>query len=59
MDEFNKRANVPAAVEAVEVGADHAEHLNFIHTSYKLKPGNLVMNELKWKYLIRSAEVRT
>ena len=55
MDEFNKRANVPAAVEAVEVGGDHAEQLNFIHTSYKLKPGSLVMNELKWKYLIRSA----
>ena len=55
MDEFNKRANVPAAVEAVEVGSDHAEQLNFIHTSYKLKPGSLVMNELKWKYLIRSA----
>ena len=54
-DRFNKRANVPAAVEAVEVGGDHAEQLNFIHTSYKLKPGSLVMNELKWKYLIRSA----
>ena len=55
MDEFNSRANIPAAVEAVEVGGDHQEQLNFIHTSYKLKPGSLVMNELKWKYLIRSA----
>ena len=55
IDEFNKRANVPAAIEAVEVGGDHQEQLNFIHTSYKLKPGSLVMNELKWKYLIRSA----
>ena len=55
MDEFNSRANIPAAVEAVEVGGDHQAQLNFIHTSYKLKPGSLVMNELKWKYLIRSA----
>ena len=55
MDEFNTRANIPVPVEAVEVPSDHAEVLNFIHTSYKLKPGNLVMNELKWKYLVRSA----
>lgn len=27
----------------------------FVKTSYKLKPEKLVMNELKWKYLIRSA----
>jgi len=27
----------------------------FVETSYKLKPEKLVMNELKWKYLIRSA----
>jgi len=55
MDEFNTRANIPVPVEAVEVPSDHAEVLNFIHSSYKLKPGNLVMNELKWKYLVRSA----
>ena len=55
MDEFNTRANVPAPVEAVEVPSDHDEVLDFIHTSYKLKPGSLVMNELKWKYLVRSA----
>ncbi len=55
IDEFNSRANVPAAVEAVEVPSDHDEVLNFIHTSYKLKPSQLVMNELKWKYLVRSA----
>ncbi len=34
---------------------DHAEVLNFIHGSYKLKPELLVMKELKWKYLVRSA----
>ena len=40
---------------SVDVPSDHAEVLNFIHSSYKLKPKGLVMNELKWKYLIRSA----
>jgi MoxR-like ATPase len=55
MDEFNTRANVPVPVEPIEVPSDHAEVLNFIHSSYKLKPGSLVMNELKWKYLVRSA----
>jgi len=38
----------------VEVPTDHAEVLNFIHSSYSLKPRGLMMNELKWKYLIRS-----
>ena len=55
MDEFTSRANIPAAVEAVDIPEDNDAILNFIHTSYKLKPGNLVMNELKWKYLVRSA----
>jgi nitric oxide reductase NorQ protein len=40
---------------SVEVPSDHAEVLNFIHGSYKLKPEGLVMKELKWKYLVRSA----
>ena len=40
---------------SVEVPSDHAEVLNFIHTSYSLKPQGLMMSELKWKYLIRSA----
>ena len=39
---------------SVDVPTDHAEVLNFIHTSYSLKPRNLMMSELKWKYLIRS-----
>ena len=41
--------------EIVEVPTEHAEVLNFIHSSYSLKPKGLVMNELKWKYLVRSA----
>ncbi len=46
--------SVPAA-EEVEIPKGHAEMLNFIHTSYSLKPKSLVMKELKWKFLIRSA----
>jgi nitric oxide reductase NorQ protein len=38
----------------VEVPTDHDEVLSFIHNSYSLKPKGLMMNELKWKYLIRS-----
>jgi hypothetical protein len=40
---------------SVDVPSDHAEILNFIHSSYKLKPKGLVMSELKWKFLVRSA----
>ena len=42
------------ASSTVEVPTDHEEVLNFIHTSYSLKPRNLMMSELKWKYLVRS-----
>ena len=42
-------------MSSVDVPTDHAEVLNFIHSSYSLKPTGLMMNELKWKYLIRSA----
>jgi len=38
----------------VEVPTDHEEVLQFIHNSYSLKPQNLMMSELKWKYLVRS-----
>ena len=40
---------------SVEVPEAHEEILNFIHSSYSLKPKGLMMTELKWKYLIRSA----
>ena len=40
---------------SVDVPSDHEEVLNFIHSSYSLKPAGLMMTELKWKYLIRSA----
>ena len=42
------------SVGSVEVPTDHAEVLAFIHNSYSMKPTGLMMNELKWKYLIRS-----
>ena len=45
---------VATETPSVEVPTEHAEVLNFIHSSYSLKPQGLMMNELKWKYLIRS-----
>ncbi len=48
--------NVPVVDEvSVDVPDEHNEVLDFIHSSYKLKPEGLVMSELKWKYLVRSA----
>jgi len=49
--------NAPNTTEnsVVDVPTEHAEILNFIHTSYDLKPKGLMMSELKWKYLMRSA----
>ena len=47
-----KEASIPEA--APEVPSEHAELMNMIHTSYDLKPKGLKMNELKWKYLMRS-----
>ena len=41
-------------VPAPEIPAEHAALMNLIHSSYGLKPKGLKMNELKWKYLIRS-----
>jgi len=39
----------------VEIPSEHAEVMAFIHGSYSLKPRGLMMSELKWKYLMRSA----
>ncbi len=55
MDMFeNTTTTVAPDMSSVEVPTDHAEVLNFIHSSYSLKPRGLMMNELKWKYLVRS-----
>ena len=55
MSEFESTSVPEFDMSSVDVPTDHAEVLNFIHDSYKLKPNGLVMKELKWKYLIRSA----
>ena len=55
MSEFEATAVPIFDTSGIDVPEDHAEVLNFIHSSYKLKPKGLVMRELKWKFLIRSA----
>ncbi len=55
MDKFNSTSTVLTADSNVEVPEGHDDVVNFIHDSYSLKPKGLVMSELKWKYLIRSA----
>ena len=47
--------NIPTPPAEVEVPDGHAEVVEFINNSYGLKPKGLIMKELKWKYLIRSA----
>lgn len=42
-------------VVIVEPDAEHEEVKNFIHKSTGLKPEQLIMSDLKWKYLVRSA----
>ena len=55
MENFGVVSHIPDTPSEVEVPDGHAEIVDFINTSYKLKPKGLVMKELKWKYLIRSA----
>ena len=55
MSEFESTSVDVTSNMSVEIPSDHEEVLNFIHSSYTLKPRGLVMKELKWKYLIRSA----
>ena len=55
MSKFDEMSAPVIDVSSVDVPSDHAEVLNFIHSSYDLKPKGLVMKELKWKYLGRSA----
>jgi len=57
VDMFNYDKTVKQKAEPVpapEVPKEHAELMHLIHTSYDLKPKGLKMNELKWKYLMRS-----
>ena len=55
MENFGAVSHVPNAPSEVEVPDGHEAVVNFINESYSLKPKGLVMKELKWKYLIRSA----
>ena len=55
MEKFNTATIVPAKPSEVEVPDGHAEVVDFINNSYSLKPEGMIMKELKWKYLIRSA----
>ena len=57
-----KWIKVPAESSSINVQpkktnapAEHQDVMNFIHSSFDLKPEGLVINELKWKYLVRSA----
>ena len=58
MTKFEQTENIttaPTPQAEVEVPTGHAETMEFIQKSYSLKPKDLVIGELKWKYLIRSA----
>lgn len=51
-------STIAEAAEEVELVAPSAEHevvKTFIHSSAALKPKTLIMSDLKWKYLVRSA----
>ena len=49
MSEFEASSVPEFDMSSIDVPSEHAEVLNFIHSSYKLKPRGLVMKELKWK----------
>ena len=60
INEYNealvKPINTELAETVVENPTDHTAVIDFIHKDgFKLKPKNLIMTELKWKYLLRSA----
>ena len=59
MERFNETLNIQSPIveksSEVEVPSGHKEMMEFIQNSYSLKPKDLVISELKWKYLIRSS----
>ena len=57
MTNYNKavKAHSREQLKTEEVPTEQLEVMNFINSSYDLKPNGLKMPELKWKYLIRSA----
>lgn len=48
-------AEAAVEVELVTPNAEHEVVKTFIHSSASLKPQTLIMSDLKWKYLVRSA----
>mgnify|MGYP000920255892 CR=1 FL=1 len=42
-------------VDLILPDADHHAVKNFIHTSVSLRPSDLIMSDVKWKYMVRSA----
>lgn len=44
-----------APIELVDPNSEHEVVKTFIHSSIGLKPEQLIMSDLKWKYLVRSA----
>ena len=44
-----------APVELIASDSEHEVVKTFIHSSIQLKPEQLIMSDLKWKYLVRSA----
>ena len=55
-DMLVKPMNTDIAETIVENPTEHEDVKKFIHEDgMALKPANLIMNELKWKYLLRSA----
>ena len=56
MDMLVKPMNTDIAETIVENPTEHKDVIDFIHKGgMELKPANLIMSELKWKYLVRSA----
>ena len=43
------------AIKLIDPNSDHEKIKTFIHASIGLKPEQLIMSDLKWKYLVRSA----
>ena len=50
--EFNRTKKVELVENATD---DHNAILSYIHNSGELKPDSLIISEVKWKYLVRSA----
>lgn len=55
MEKFKASTTIPTTPSDIEIPDGHAEVVDFINNSYSLKPEGMIMKELKWKYLIRSA----